>query len=111
MNTTGGHELKMAEEIVSVLPAGSWTRLCSDERDVIRYVVRAPELALRSVILSRASLRRLMADPAGTVKVEYLQRELREAAPRRCEFRFPRTVRRATAAPEAGATAPRVSVR
>ena len=110
MNTTGGYELQMAEEIVSVLPVGSWMRLCSDEREVIRYVVRAPKLALRSVILSRASLRRLMADPAGAVKVEYLQRELLEAAPRRCEFRFPRAVRRAKAAPESGVAAPRVSV-
>ena len=97
MNTTGRDELRVAEEIVSVLPAGSWMRLCSDERDAIRYAVRAPELAIRSVVLSRASLRRLMKDPTGSVKVEYLQRELREAAPHRAEFRYPRTLRRAAA--------------
>jgi hypothetical protein len=110
MNTTATHELQTAEEIVSVLPAGSWMRLCSDERDMIRYAVRAPELALRSVVLSRASLRKLMADPTGAVKVEYLQRELLEAAPHRAEFRYPRAVRRPAAAPEVGAPAPRASV-
>ncbi len=94
MSNTGRDELRVAEMIVSVLPAGSWMRLCSDERDAIRYAVRAPELALRSVVLSRASLRRLMSDPSGSVKVEYLQRELREAAPRRAEFRYPRSARR-----------------
>ncbi len=95
MSHKGRDELRVAETIVSVLPAGSWIRLCSDERDAIRYAVRAPELALRSVVLSRASLRKLMSDPSGSVKVEYLQRELREAAAHRAEFRYPRTVRRA----------------
>ncbi len=108
MNTTATQELRIAEEIVSVLPAGSWMRLCSDDRDMIRYAVRKPELALRSVVLSRASLRRLMADSTGPVKVEYLQRELREAAPHRAEFRYPKAARRP--ATEAGAPAPRASV-
>ncbi len=110
MNITGKEELRVAEKIVSVLPAGSWMRLCSDERDSIRYAVRAPELELRSVVLSRASLRRLIADPSGAVKVEYLQRELREAAPHRAEFRYPRVIGRPAKAAESGAPAPRVSV-
>ena len=70
-------------------------RLCSEERDAIRYAVRAPELPIRSIVLGRASLRRLINDPTGTVKIEYLQRELRDAAEHRAEFRYPRRVRRA----------------
>jgi hypothetical protein len=110
MNTTGTHELRIAEEIVSVLPAGSWMRLCTDERDTIRYAVRVTELPLRSVILNRASLQRLIADPAGAVKVEYLQRELREAAAHRAEFRYPRVVEHPASATEAGAPSPQASV-
>ncbi len=96
MITTGTQELRIAEEIVSVLPAGTFMRVCSDERKTIRYAVRAANMKLQSVALSRASLLRLAADPARQVKVEYLQRELLEAAEHPGEFRYPRTVRRAS---------------
>jgi len=85
------HEMRVAEEIVSVLPGGSFMRVCSDERDAIRFAVRASGLKLRSVILSRASLRRLIEDPARDVKIEYLQRDLLRSAKRRGEFNYPRT--------------------
>ena len=40
--TTGMiQELRVAEEIVSVLPAGSAMRVCSNERDTLRYAIRA----------------------------------------------------------------------
>lgn len=84
------HELRVAEEIVSVLPAGSFMRCCSDERDAVRYAVRFAGLKLKSVVLSRASLRRLIDDPARAVKIEYLQRDLLRSASRRGEFSYPR---------------------
>ena len=84
-------ELRVAEEIVSVLPAGSFMRCCSDERSAIRYAVRSNGLKLRSVVLSRASLRRLIDDPAREVKIEYLQRDLLRGANRRSEFSYPRS--------------------
>lgn len=82
-------ETRIAEEIVSVLPAGV-VRACSGERGTIRYAVRGEGMKLRSIVMNRESLRRLAADPAGTVKIEYLQRDLLLSASRRAEFRYPR---------------------
>jgi hypothetical protein len=90
MATGTNHELRVAEEIVSVLPAGSFMRVCSDDRAAIRFAVRSKDLKLRSVVLSRASLRKLINDPAREVKIEYLQRDLASSAKRRGEFRYPR---------------------
>jgi hypothetical protein len=84
------HELRVAEEIVNVLPGGSFMRVCSEERDVIRYAIRSNDLKLRTVVLSRASLRRLINDPAREVKIEYLQRDLLRSAKRRAAFQYPR---------------------
>ena len=84
------HELRVAEEIVNVLPGDSFMRVCSEERDVIRYAIRSNDLKLRTVVLSRASLRRLINDPAREVKIEYLQRDLLRSAKRRAEFQYPR---------------------
>ena len=96
-------ETRMAEEIVSILPAGV-AREFSAERDAIRYAVRADGMRLRTIVLNRASLRRLIEDPARAVKVDYLQRDLMESAARRSEFRYPRPlmhiVRRAFAMPQ-----------
>src|SRR5688500_7617254 len=83
-------ETKLAQEIVAVLPSGSVARFCSDDADSIRFAVQAADLKLRSVVLSRASLRRLLSDAASAVKIEYLQRELLRSAVRRSEFRHPR---------------------
>jgi len=82
-------ETRIAEEIVSILPAGV-TRECSPEKNTIRFSLRAGGLKLRTVVLSRKSLRRLIDDPARSVKVEYLQRDLLESVTRRKEFRYPR---------------------
>jgi len=96
-------ETRMAEEIVNVLPIGV-ARELSAERDAIRYAVRADGMRLRTIVLSRASLRRLIDDPAREVKVEYLRRDLMEAAAHRSEFRYPRpllhVVRKAFAMPQ-----------
>src|SRR5947207_9395971 len=90
MDTGTIYEMRVAEEIVSVLPAGSTMRVCSEERDSIRFAVRSNDLKLRSIVLSRASLRRLIDDPARGVKIEYLQRDLLRSAKRRNEFSYPR---------------------
>jgi hypothetical protein len=82
-------ESRIAEQIVSVLPAGV-ARACSPEKHTIRYSVRAEGMKLRTIVFSRESLRRLLEDPAQAVKVEYLQRDLMDAAERRGEFRYPR---------------------
>jgi len=91
MNATD--ETRIADEIVRVLPEGSVVRVCSDDRDSVRYAVRDGSLKLRSIVLRRASLRKLLSDPARAVKVEYLGRELAEAATQRSEYRYPRPVR------------------
>ncbi|MGZ7041184.1 MAG: hypothetical protein ACXVH7_05275 [Thermoanaerobaculia bacterium] len=90
-------ELTVAEAIVSVLPDGSVARVCSDDRDCIRFAVRAEGLKLRSVILRRDSLKKLQMDAASAIKIEYLQRDLMRNAERRAEFRYPRTIRHAAA--------------
>jgi hypothetical protein len=82
-------ENRIAEEIVSVLPPGI-ARACSPEKHTIRYSLRAEGLKLKTIVFNRASLRRLLDDPASKVKIEYLQRDLLEAASRRGEFRYPR---------------------
>lgn len=82
-------ETQLAEEIVSVLPAGA-IRVCSAQRDVIRYAVRGRRLKLRSIVLQRDALRKLLRDANGLVKIEYLQRDLLRGAETRSEFVYPR---------------------
>ena len=92
MNVTD--ETKLAELIVGVLPEGSVVRVCSDDRDSLRYAVRDGKLKLRSVVLRRASLRRLLNDPLAAVKVEYIQRELERVAGSSSEYNYPRPLRK-----------------
>jgi len=82
-------ETKLAEAIVGALHADA-VRVCSDDRDSIRFSIRAAGMKLRSIVLRRWALRRLLNDPAGAVKIEYLQRELRTAASQRVEYAYPR---------------------
>jgi hypothetical protein len=86
-------ETKIADEIVSVLDPAV-VRACSEVRDAIRYAVRGKSLKLRSILLRRDALRRLLTDPARSVKIEYLKRELLRAALHRLEFRYPRLAAR-----------------
>ena len=81
-------ETKLAEEIVSVLDARV-VRVCSDDRENLHYAVRGG-LKLRSVVLGRHALRRLLHDRDGAVKIEYLQRDLLRYAGERGEYVFPR---------------------
>jgi hypothetical protein len=80
---------KLAEEIVGILDADA-VRVCSDDRDSIRFAIRSAGMKLRSIVLRRWALRRLLSDPAGPVKIEYLQRELRRSAGQRIEYTYPR---------------------
>ncbi len=91
------NENAIAEQIVSVLPAQVAREFCL-ERGSIRYAVRGEGIKLRTIVLKRSSLRRLAADPAAAVKIEYLQRDLLSAATQRAEFRYPRPVVHASAA-------------
>ena len=95
MKTRKNDELTVAETIVSVLPEGSVARVCSDDRDSIKFAVRAEGLKLRSVVLRRDSLQRLETDATATIKIEYLQRDLLCSAGKRTEFQYPRPIRRA----------------
>ncbi len=82
-------ETRIAQEIISVLPAESVARLASDDYETIRFAVQNAAMKLRSIILNRTSLRRLDGDPQRAVKIEYLQRDLLRSAMRRAEFRYP----------------------
>lgn len=86
-------ENRIAEEILSVLPAGSVARICSDDHDSIRFTVSSVLLKLNAVTLDRESLLRLHSDPDRAVKIEYLQLDLLRSAVRRVEFRYPRISR------------------
>ena len=86
-------ETKLADEIVGVLDPAV-VRDCSEVRDAIRYAVRGKSLKLRSILLRRDALRRLLTDPARSVKIEYLKRDLLRAALHRLEFRYPRQAAR-----------------
>ncbi len=82
-------ETKLAEEIVRVLPEMA-VRVCSADRETIRFCVRSDDSKLRSVALRRASLRRLLSDRDGSAKIEYLQRDLLRSAKSVREFTYPR---------------------
>ena len=82
-------ECRIAEQIVSVLPAGV-ARELSTEKETLRYAVRDARIHLRPLEMSRPARPRLLDDPACEVKIEYLQRELMETAGLRSEFRYPR---------------------
>jgi hypothetical protein len=100
--TKDAQDLKVAEEILSVLPEGSVMRVCSDDRETLRYAVRAAGFKLRHVTLSRSSLRRLADDPQSNVKIDYLRRDLVRSAKRRDAFQYPRQIKRASKAATAG---------
>src|SRR5688572_11517744 len=99
MSTKAVDETKLAEEIVGVVGT-EVVRVCSDDRETLRFSIRSAALKLRSIVLSRASLRRLLLDPLGEVKIAYLKRDLRRAASQRSEYVFPRKSSIAGPAPE-----------
>lgn len=91
-------ETRVAELIVSVLPEDSVVRVCCDDREIIRFAVRSSSLKLRTIVLSRSSLKRLALDPAGAVKIDYLRRDLYNQARSAYDFHYPRLSRMEVAA-------------
>jgi len=79
----------VAKEIVGVLSAATLRVECA-ECGAICYAVRSRSLKLRSIILNRAALRRLMSASNGAVKIDYLKRDLLRTATYRAEYRYPR---------------------
>ena len=89
MSTKTTDETRLAEEIVAVM-GSDVVRVCSDDRETFRFSIRSAAMKLRSIVLNRASLRRLLLDPLGEVKIAYLKRDLRRAIGQRAEYVFPR---------------------
>jgi hypothetical protein len=104
MSTKSIDETKLAEEIVGVV-GEDVVRVCSDDRDTLRFAVRSAAMKLRSIVLNRVSLRRLLLDPLGEVKIAYLKRDLRRASQQRAEYVFPRksAIAKVTAEPRLAA--------
>ncbi|HSP14796.1 MAG TPA: hypothetical protein VLV78_08590 [Thermoanaerobaculia bacterium] len=88
MNTESS-ETAMADEIVSVLQYAA-LRFRSLAMAAISYTVRDPSLKLRSIVLDRGSLRRLLLDRDRAVKIEYLKRDLLRCAALFTVYRYPR---------------------
>ena len=87
--TAESNEMAIAEEIVSVLTLAALRfRMLADA--AISYTVRDPSMKLRSIVLDRGSLRRLLLDPDRAVKVEYLKRDLLRCAALFPVYRYPR---------------------
>ena len=66
----------MAAAIVGVLSSMALRVECANDRSAICYAVRSTSLRLRSIVLNRAALRRLLTATNGLVKIEYLKRDL-----------------------------------
>ena len=104
MSTKAIDETKLAEEIVGVV-GDEVVRVCSDDRESLRFAVRSAAMKLRSIVFNRDSLSRLLLDPLGDVKIAYLKRDLRRAVLQRSEYVFPRrsAIARVTAQPRLAA--------
>ena len=84
---------RLAEKIVGVLSTIATRVECTTDRSEICYAVRSRSLKLRSIVLNRASLQRLLTATNGLVKIEYLKRDLLRMAAQRAEYRYPRRAR------------------
>ena len=88
MRNRGDSSERLAEAIVSVLSAVPQRVECRNRGDIC-YEVRSRSLKLRSIVLNRAALRRLLSAANGVVKIEYLKRDLLRSAARRSAYRYP----------------------
>lgn len=85
-------ELAVAEELIGGLAAESVeTRV---ERDRILVRLRKQGWKLTQLVFSIASLRNLATDRHREVKIEYLEREIAEAARERRTYAYPRNLAR-----------------
>jgi len=87
---------RLAATIVAVLKSAAQPVECDKGSDAFCYTVRSRSLKLRSIVLSRAALQRLLTATNGVVKIEYLKRDLLRAAMHRVEYRYPRRRRKAS---------------
>ena len=90
MRTRGDSSERLAAAIVGVLSVMAMRVECATERVNICFAVRSQRLKLRSIVLNRAALRRLLTATNGVVKIEYLKRDLLRMARHRVEYRYPR---------------------
>lgn len=88
---------RVAASIVGVLSPVAVPVDCVSGCDAICFAVRSRSFRLRSIVLSRGSLRRLLTATNGVVKIEYLKRDLLRSAVNRAEYRYPRRRRQAAA--------------
>lgn len=88
-------ERQLAFEIVRPLQGGEAARVSIDDRDlIVLELPAAPQEKLRTVTFSRTALKELAGDPDRAVKIEYLQRDLRQFSKVREEYRYPRQLPR-----------------
>lgn len=80
----------IACQILSFLPPGAW-ELDHEDSGVLRFAIQAgsDEWKLELVLFSRISLQHLEADPLRTIKIDYLQRDIRNAASHRRTYAYP----------------------
>lgn len=82
---------QLAESIVGVLSATALRVECRTDTGDICYAVRSPSLKLRSIVLNRAALSRLLTATDALVKIEYMKRDLLRTAVDEVEYRYPRS--------------------
>ena len=80
---------RLAGAIAGVLPSAVPVEGGMDS-GAICYAVHSGSLRLRSIVLNRSALERLLTAANGVVKIEYLKRDLLRAAAHRVEYRYPR---------------------
>ena len=81
---------RLAGAIAGVLPSAVPVE-CGMDSSAICYAVRSSSLRLRSIILNRSAISRLLTATNAVAKIEYLKRDLLRAAEHRTEYRYPRS--------------------
>ena len=84
---------RLAESIVSVLSTAAVRVQSGRDSSEICYEVRSRSLELRSIVLDRRALMRLLTAADGLVKIEYMKRDLLRAAVNEVEYCYPRSAR------------------
>lgn len=86
-------EIELASLLLrSMGKAADGAILVEDDATVRFRLPTRPGRKLASVVFGKASLRKLLGDPAASVKLEYLERDLQRAMMERRVFRFPHTL-------------------
>lgn len=83
---------RLAQEILSAVPAGTISRLEEYPDRIQVRLVPGDERRLQRIILGRDSLEKLERDPQRDVKVDYLKRELAQAVSSRRVWAYPRAL-------------------